>query len=332
VTSAGRKYAAIALKICATVVLFWFVLARIDFSEMAAYLSATRISAGLLAGTAVVLLQSVLASVRLKICARLLGHEVPATTTWVSCQLGGLFSHTPVSFVGGDAMRVWHLTRSGFGLSDSAKAVVIDRALGLLGMLVLVLATAPGLFLAIDDPRMRNGYLALLALGVAAALAFVALGRMQAPRSSSRMLQRASEFVTLARYLSAQPARCAQAIAIAVVMNATNGLAVWLISAAYGAGIGFQAAMVASPAVFLVAMLPISVAGWGLREGALVVGFGLFGVSSADALAVSVTFGIGVLLAYSPAAVLFVRERTRGARAMKEAGYAPASSRPTARS
>ena len=330
--SPTRKYVAIALKLAATVALFWFVLSRIDLGEMVSRLNATRVSAGLLAGACVVLTQSALAAIRLRICAGLVGKKVHASTAWTACQLGGLFSHTPMSFVGGDAMRVWHLVKSGFALTEAAKTVLIDRALGLLGMMTLVLATSPGLYLAIEDPGMWNGYLLLLGLGVAGAVGFVCLGYVRPPRGSSRLLRLVSGLVTISSYLSARPAKCAQAIALAVLMNATNGLAVWLISLAYGAGISFYAAMIAAPAVFLVAMLPISVAGWGLREGAFVVAFGLFAVSSADALAVSVTFGVAVLLAYSPAVVLFFLARKRGAPAAKESEYAPASSRPTAHS
>lgn len=42
-------------------------------------------------------------------------------------------------------------------------------------------------------------------------------------------------------------------------------------------------------------MIPISIAGWGVREGAMVVGLGLVGVSSSTALSVSLLFG-GVLV------------------------------------
>ena len=46
------------------------------------------------------------------------------------------------------------------------------------------------------------------------------------------------------------------------------------------------------PPIILFTMVPISLAGWGVREGAMVVGFGLVGVPAADALALSVTFGL----------------------------------------
>jgi hypothetical protein len=46
------------------------------------------------------------------------------------------------------------------------------------------------------------------------------------------------------------------------------------------------------PLILVVSMIPISFAGWGIREGAMVVGLGFVGVASADALAISVAFGL----------------------------------------
>ena len=40
----------------------------------------------------------------------------------------------------------------------------------------------------------------------------------------------------------------------------------------------FGAALVIVPAVMLVSMAPISFAGWGVREGAMIVGLGLAGI------------------------------------------------------
>ena len=48
------------------------------------------------------------------------------------------------------------------------------------------------------------------------------------------------------------------------------------------------------PAVMEVAMLPISIAGWGVREGAAVVAFGTLGLPSHLALGASFAFGLVV--------------------------------------
>ena len=47
-----------------------------------------------------------------------------------------------------------------------------------------------------------------------------------------------------------------------------------------------------TPVVVLLLVLPISIAGWGLREGLFVIGFGLFNVPEDTALAASIVFGL----------------------------------------
>jgi len=276
-------------------------------------------------GVAVISLQVLIAAMRLRYSVRLLGHNVRMQGSWVACQFGGFFSHTPISFVGGDAVRVWHLNRLGVPLAEAAKAVVLDRALGFLGMMTLVILTTPMLYGAIRDPRMWLGFLFLLGLGVGASVVFIVLGGVRSiPTGGARVVRWIAEFATVARYLVAHPTRATKAFLLGLAMTFLNIAAIWAIERAYFAEIGFAVVLAAASVSFLIAMVPISVAGWGLREGAFVVAFGLFGVPASFALAVSITFGIAVLLAYSPAAVLFVLARRSSAKATG-AECAPAS-------
>ena len=66
------------------------------------------------------------------------------------------------------------------------------------------------------------------------------------------------------------------------------------------------------PPVVLITMLPISIAGWGVREGAMILALGQIGVAPVDALSLSVLFGLTGLAAALPGAALWM---TSGARA-----------------
>ncbi len=307
------KHLVTLLKLAATVALFWFVLSRVDLGELLSRLDGGDIVLALLAGGAILSLQALLFGARLRICVRALGHELGLRDAWIACQYCGFFSHTPISFLGGDAMRIWHLAKTGLPVADSAKAVIVDRALGFFGVMSLVIATAPALYPAIMDPVMRGGYVLLIGLGIAAALAFLGLGGVRPARRLGGIFGWIADIATVSHYLSARPRDTAAAFSLAVLMNALSPLAIWAIARAYGAEIDLVTAIVASPVVFMIAMIPIAVAGWGLREGAFVVAFGLFGVAAGTSLTVSITFGIAVLLAYSPAALLIVLARRRGA-------------------
>lgn len=58
--------------------------------------------------------------------------------------------------------------------------------------------------------------------------------------------------------------------------------------------------------VLFVASLPISLAGWGLRESAMVIALGQVGVDAVDAMAISIIFGLSFLLAGIPGGLLWI--------------------------
>ena len=63
------------------------------------------------------------------------------------------------------------------------------------------------------------------------------------------------------------------------------------------------------PAIILITLLPISFAGWGLREGTM-IGFLLFlGLSKSGILALSVLYGILLILASLPGLYFYLFNR-----------------------
>ena len=95
-------------------------------------------------------------------------------------------------------------------------------------------------------------------------------------------------------------------ILVSAVMHICNVLAIFAFGRAVGAGIEFvDTVSVALPATLMM-LMPIALAGWGVREGTMIVGYGLFGAPAASALAASVGFGLALLITSLPGA-LFIR-------------------------
>jgi hypothetical protein len=65
------------------------------------------------------------------------------------------------------------------------------------------------------------------------------------------------------------------------------------------------------PVVMLLTSLPISFAGWGLRESAIIVAFGVYGVSQEASLALSLVYGVLQLISGVPGLVLWIMEKSR---------------------
>jgi hypothetical protein len=83
-------------------------------------------------------------------------------------------------------------------------------------------------------------------------------------------------------------------------------LAIYLCAKGMSIHLGFGAALLVIPAIMLVSMIPISFAGWGVREGAMIMGLGGLGISEPNALAVSIAFGLLQLIVGLPGGALWL--------------------------
>ena len=63
---------------------------------------------------------------------------------------------------------------------------------------------------------------------------------------------------------------------------------------------------VVTAALVVITLVPISIAGWGIREGAMIFGFALVGVAEADALALSVATGLCQIVAGIPGGLIWL--------------------------
>ena len=98
-------------------------------------------------------------------------------------------------------------------------------------------------------------------------------------------------------------------LVIALVGHANLAVLVWLLGLGLGAPVTLIDCLVLVPPVVLVATMPISIAGWGAREVAMITVFGLIGVPAAQATALSVLFGISTVLIALPGGAFWMVER-----------------------
>jgi hypothetical protein len=87
---------------------------------------------------------------------------------------------------------------------------------------------------------------------------------------------------------------------------AANLLAFAACAAAVGVWLSPLAIMVILPLVLFTMLLPLTIGGWGLREGAAVALFPLAGATGADGFAASACFGVVFMLSACSGLVLFL--------------------------
>lgn len=190
--------------------------------------------------------------------------------------IGMYFNLMLPTAVGGDVVRAWYLD-SGRGRRLAALgAVLLDR---LSGLFVLVAMACVASLLCPDLPPWILWSVWSVAgcgvLGVALLPLFA--------RYSPFGRQRLGQLVTLLQTL-AKPSLLVGPTLLSLFVQAANVIIVWLIGLALGVPVPFAFYWVLVPMVSLLTMLPISVNGMGVREGAVAVMLAPLGIAHGPAL------------------------------------------------
>ncbi|MGQ0662225.1 MAG: lysylphosphatidylglycerol synthase transmembrane domain-containing protein [Pseudomonadota bacterium] len=302
-----------AAKAAVSLALVAWLLTRIELAPVAARLGGLSLALSSLALVALAV-QLVLIAWRWRRVAAVSGVALGRWTALRLVAIGAFFNQALPSAIGGDAVRVWLVTLTGVSLGKAISIVLCDRVLGFVALLVLVALTLP-LFEAVSGDRAAKYGLAGVVVGGACALvAFLALGRrLAAWLGRWRAVRALSELAADFQRLFALPGRALLLVVLAVLIHLLSVAAVLALARALGLGVGLVDCLVLVPPIVLVTMLPISIAGWGVREGAMVVGFGLAGVAPADALALALSYGLAVLAVGLPGGLLWLTGRPPGA-------------------
>jgi uncharacterized membrane protein YbhN (UPF0104 family) len=65
------------------------------------------------------------------------------------------------------------------------------------------------------------------------------------------------------------------------------------------------------PPAILLTVIPISLAGWGIREGVMVTLFAMIGADKAAVLALSILYGLTLIIVSLPGFVMYLSARQR---------------------
>lgn len=302
---AVRRAALFAFKALISGGLVWLIVANIDLAEAGSRLLRPH-AWPMIGAFAVLWLQVWLISWRFDLILAAIHKRVGVARLFAINMIGLFFNQSLPSTIGGDAVRMWRLIRAGLPLGIAVNAVLLDRGTALLAILIMIAVLLAPLVGAVNDPHpvYALGLVVVGALGAAAAV--IALGRLPEPLLRWRLFRGVNALIGDLRRLVRRPQWALPVFGIAVVNHVLTTVVVYLVAVAYDVPIGFIACLLVVPPVLLVAVVPISIAGWGLREGAMIAGFALFGLGSADALVVSVAYGLINIAVGLPGGLVFL--------------------------
>lgn len=302
------------LKLAISGVLVWLLVRHLDLASLAREIVAVEPIALV---SAAVLLFVLLApqAFRWSVVLSTMGDPRGLRVSLPLTMIGLFFSQTLPTSIGGDGMRAWELHRDGVAVSKAVSSVLIDRAAGLLGICLLITATLPLLWDIVPNPAVRSGVVLLLAVGYAGIAVALLLDRLPERLRRFRVVRGVAALSTGLRAVILAPRAALGALGASLVFQL--GVVAVIFALAHGIHLAVTpaACLVIVPVANLSALLPISISGWGVREGAFVAGFGLVGVAAADAIAVSVLFGLLMMLVGIAGGLVWLARRRPGERA-----------------
>lgn len=244
---------------------------------------------------------TVLASTRWRVTAGALGLPLTRWHALREYYLAQLVNQTVPGGVVGDAGRAVR-SRGQAGLTVATQAVIVERLAGQIAVLIVmvfaVVATTaiPG---GLEWPGWLLGLAAAITAGAVVGLALLlAAGRLPGrwgPRI--RELASTAAVALVGRTVIARQALLSAGTTLCILA------AFAFCARAVGLSLPVGAIVTLVPLILLTMLIPVTISGWGLREGATTALLPLAGATASASLATSVAFGLISLLAVLPGAV-----------------------------
>jgi glycosyltransferase 2 family protein len=313
-----RHWFIILLKLAVTALILTLFIRQFDIRSMVHTLS-TISPYAIFAAIIAVLTQSLVAAGRLVMVVARFGPRFGLGDSYRVTLESMFFSQTFISFLGGDALRIWRIRRLGLALPKATSAVVLDRLIGTLVNHAFLLATLPWFLSSEVNSSIKIILVVLAVAGVTAFATLLLVGSRRGQVSILNLLPVRIRTGVVTGFIVEISTVCHDLLAsrrilwvfvLSALISAINMVIFALILS--GMGVAFALAVPCAllvPAIVEIAMLPISLAGWGVREGAAIVAFGALGLPADQALGASIAFGLIVAAVSMLGGVLWLLDR-----------------------
>lgn len=308
-----RAFLILLLRIVVSLALLYFALRGINFAAIRMRLSQINIG-WIVVAVAITIGQIFLGALRWQAISARCGAPLKTTTAFRYNMIGAFFNQTLPSSIGGDAVRLWLVGRTGVGWRAASYSILTDRAVGFIALALIIVASLPWSYGMIADEKGRAALVLVDAAALSVGAGFLIFGRLPAN--------------WLTRWWPTRHVHACSEIANQVIFNKQSGAAIaalsltihvlavgiaWCAVRAIDAPAGFMQLFMLTPPIMLITMLPISIAGWGVREATMMVAFGYAGLAPADGTVVSILFGAVYFIVGGMGGLVWILSAEKGA-------------------
>ena len=280
------------IKILISLALLYLALRKVNLTELASRINNLASLGWIVAAIAVTFLQIFVGVLRWRRVSAECGAPLGLQQAMRFNLIGAFFNQTLPSSIGGDAVRLWLVARGGAGWRAATYSIFVDRAIGLIALAIVIVAILPWSYNLIGDPHGRSALLLVDFAALAGGVGFLVLGALPWP--------------WLKRWWGTHHIHACAVIANRVIFSRKHGPAIavlsiivhvlavviaWCVVQSIAAPVVFGQIFQLVPPVMLITMLPISIAGWGVREATMALAFGYAGLLPNEGVNISLLYG-----------------------------------------
>ena len=294
----------LSFRILVTISIFFLILRSIDIDQIWNIVKRTK-PEFLLTASLMQFGSASLSAYRWQLIMRNLGFGQSLSFYWRSYFKASFFNQGLPTSIGGDALKVLDVAGRGFRKRDALYGIMLDRITGLTALMWLNLSAylfkpdlLPGPIYHLTILLVMGS---LVGFAVASSLRhlswFDSRPRLRSVRILSERLHQA-----LSKNRALLVGSSLLVPVLAILSFSTTGFALGL---RHDLVTYF---IIIPPAIFLT-IVPVSLAGWGIREGVLVALFSLIGTDKATVLTMSILYGLMQIGVSLPGFIIYLGSR-----------------------
>lgn len=305
----------LAVRLAVTAFAFWWALRLVDLESLRRVLGGTN-PRWLLAGIVLFFLSQAGCVARWRILA-----PAHPSVKWPfladSFFVAQFFNTFLPSTIGGDVIRGYDLIKATGEWKASLASILLDRLIGFSGSVCMASVAWTLSPMARQDPVVRTAFAVMWGLVTVACAVLGSrrvLGTMLRPFSKiglGTLGSHARQFQEALRVTLRDPRRMLGAVGWTGFIQLTWILVFGAVARALHSSVPFLYLVLVVPIIMMFAQVPVSLNGWGVREGAAVLLLGRIGVPAAEALSLSLLCAMIPFLSGIAGAVLFLARRRK---------------------
>lgn len=299
------------MKILFFIGFFFLIYNLVDTTVLSKFVTFKKVALSIMVCSLSIIVQYFFFSARFYLCTRLLDKSFSFINSLKSTFLGGLCSHTPFSFIGGDAARVTFCMSKRLPLSDSIKAVYIDRMFGFIALILLTFFFLPITLQETLNIAHHTYYIMLALFIIFGFMVFFFLNKIiDSPHFQKKPLHKILEILSASRAIR-QHKKSSVILLLSIFTTLNFPLSFWLIALICEIEITLIELILTVPLIMLTSMLPFFFSGWGIREFTSISILSLFDVGPEAATSISMIYGFSILIGCLPGIPILLSLRSK---------------------